>query len=128
VGIQDLNASDPSGWTRTGRNLLFEIKESSYADRVIVALVVGPAAADTRTRLYKGAASRPNVFVGLVKPMGSKYATIFSRELLNALAAKGMDLEQKSAAISAEWAKFVKDDLPLLEQAILEIIKSGPPD
>jgi hypothetical protein len=126
--ISELNACPPSNWTKTGRNVLFEIKTwaaGPYADRVIVALLDGPAPADTRERLYAGAIARPDLFRGLVKPMGKQWSTIYMHELLTPAAAKDMELEQKAETIEANWNTFLNDDLPLLNEAIAEIINSS---
>lgn len=135
TGISDLNCCSPTAWTRTGRNLIFEIKSWSsgaYADRVIVSLVSGPAPVEIRERLYSEAAARSDLFRGLVKPMGKQYATIYMRELLTPAAAKNMDLDEKAAAIEAGWSTFLKDELPPLTAAVLAILtpnsKSGSPN
>ena len=129
TGISDLNCCSPTVWTRTGRNLIFEIKNWSagaYTDRVIIVLVSGPAPAEIRERLYSAAAARSDLFKGLVKPMGKQYATIYMRELLTPAAAKNMEHNEKAAAIEAGWSTFLKDELPPLTTAVLDIIGSNP--
>jgi hypothetical protein len=108
---------------------LFEIKTlnvgaSNFAERVNVALVVGPANAEVREALYKGALARPMIFKGLAKPMGKQYSTVFSRDLLTAAASKDLEWEQKVGAVTAGWKEFVENDLPALRDSILEIAKS----
>jgi PD-(D/E)XK nuclease superfamily len=125
AGVSDLNCCSPTAWTKSGRNLLFEIKSWSsgaYADRVIIALVNGPAVAETREQLYSAAAARSDLFKGLVKPMGKQFATIYMRELLTPTAAKNMEHNEKAAAIEAGWSTFLKEELPLLTAAVLDII------
>lgn len=128
TSISNLNCCGLTTWTRTGRNLLFEIKtwsSGSYADRLIVALISGPAPAEIRERLYAEAAARSDLFRGLVKPMGKQYATIYMRELLTPMAAKEMDRDQKAAAIEQGWSTFLKEELPSLTRAVLSIVGSG---
>jgi hypothetical protein len=127
--VADLNCCSSTTWTRTGRNLIFEIKSwnsGDYADRVIISLCSGPAPAEIRERLYSVAAARSDLFKGLVKPMGKQYATICMRELLTPAAAKNMEHNEKAAAIEAGWSIFVQDELPLLTGAVLDIIGSSP--
>ena len=122
--VPDLNACDPTLWTRTGRSAVFEIKtytSEAYACRVSVALVVGPAPSGIRERLYQGARERPDLFKGLVKPMGAKFATIYGRDLLSHAAGKLMDEEQRAAVIQESWKTFQEEDLPILTKAISEM-------
>lgn len=124
AGVSDLNCCDAKAWTKTGRNLIFEIKSwssGSYVDRVIIGLVSGPAPKEIRERLYSRAAARLDAFKGLVKPMGKQYATIYMRELLTPTAAKSMDHDEKAAAIQAGWSIFLEEELPLLTTAVLEM-------
>ncbi|MEZ0249370.1 MAG: PD-(D/E)XK nuclease family protein [Methylobacteriaceae bacterium] len=120
----NLNACDTTLWTRTGRSAVFEIKtytSEAYAYRVSIALVVGPAPGEIREQLYQSARDRPDLFKGLVKPMGAKFATIYGRDLLSHAAGKLMDEEQRAAVIQEAWKTFQKDDLASLTEAVLEI-------
>ena len=122
--VPDLNACSPTLWTRTGRSAVFEVKtytSEAYAYRVSIALIVGPAPDGIRERLYKGARDRPDLFKGLVKPMGAKFATIYGRDLLSHAAGKLMDEEQRAAVIQETWKTFQEEDLPALTKAVLEI-------
>ena len=73
-----------SSWTRSGRGLLFELKIHPSTGRVHLVLVMGPLAQPLRDKIYSAAASRPELFKGLVKPMGRNHSTLFNRELLTA--------------------------------------------
>lgn len=116
--IKELNCGD--AWTRTGRNVLFQL-ENQIPDRVVIALYDGPAPAAIRERLYSGATARPDLFRGLVKSMGKQWARIYMRELLTPAAAANMDIEEKTVAVQAGWNSFM-DDLPLLAAAVIEIV------
>lgn len=125
TSVPALNSCPPHEWTKTGRNLVFEIKTYSgeaYASRVNVALIVGPAEQQIRVRLYEGARERPDVFMGLVKPMGSKWATIFSRDLLGASAGKELAMDERAVVVNAAWADFISSNLPMLKAAIADIV------
>ena len=101
---------------------MFEIKTnySGNTDRVNLVLMVGPGPAEDRTKLWQSAKERG--FTGLVKPMGVKWATIWSRDLLTQKAGASMDIDAKREAIEAAWANFLENDLPSLEAEILEIV------
>lgn len=125
--IDPFNACPPTSWTRTRRNLIFEItawSSGSYADRVILSLVNGPAPKETRDKLYTGAASQPDLFRGLVKPMGKQFSTIYMRELLNHTAAKTMNREEKTAAIKHGWDDFLERDFSRLDKAVQGFVRS----
>jgi hypothetical protein len=124
--VSTLNTCPTNLWTRTGRAAVFEIKTgkgdaNNLSERVNVALIIGPADAKIREALYNGARKIPALFKGLVKPMGNKYSTIYSRDFLTAAAAKDMGNEQKVKAITEAWNDFAQNELPALEQAMLEM-------
>ena len=112
---------DPAAWTHTGRALLFEVKTfSNTPGRINVALLMGPAAAETRAAFYESARAKSDVFRGLVKPMGLKWATIFSLDLLTSAQARGLTLDQQVQNASLAWSDFQGKSLPALVQAILD--------
>lgn len=114
--------SDPKDWSRTGRGLLFEVKrDSARSGRLMLSLVMGPGDAAHRAALYEGAKGRPDVFVGLVKPMGVKWSTIFSRDLMTAKLAETLTAEQQESNVSLAWSDFQGTTLPALIPAVLEI-------
>lgn len=119
--LQNLRC-DPTQWTKSGRGILFEAKV--YADkpgRVNISLIVGPAVAPDREFFYKAARDRPELFAGLVKPMGQKWAAIYSKDLLTAAQAKSMAYEAQATNVSLAWSDFQGTILPELISAILEI-------
>lgn len=114
--------SDPKDWTRSGRGLLFEVKrDSAKPGRLLLSLVIGPGDAGNRTALYEGAKRQPELFVGLVKPMGGKWSTIFSRDLMTSKLAETLTAEQQEANVGLAWSDFQSTTLPVLIDAILGI-------
>ena len=87
----------------------------------MLSLVMGPGDAAHRAALYQGAKSRSDLFVGLVKPMGVKWSTIFSRDLMTAKLAETLTTEQQEANADLAWSDFQGTTLPALIQAVLEI-------
>lgn len=116
--------SDPKDWTHTGRGLLFEVKrDSARSGRLMLSLVMGPGDAADRKALYEGAKSRPELFVGLVKSMGVKWSTIFSRDLMTAKLAETLTPEQLETNVGLAWSDFQGTTLPALIHAVLDIEK-----
>lgn len=114
--------ADPAAWSRTGRGILFEVKTyTGKPGRLNVSLIIGPGDQDRRHALYEGARARPETFVGLVKPMGVKWVTIFSRDLLTAERAATMSTEQQANNLRLAWSEFQGGALHALIDAMLEI-------
>jgi PD-(D/E)XK nuclease superfamily len=122
--IDAFNACPTSEWTKSGRNVLFEVKANKTTERITVGLVLGPADKSLREFLYSGASKMPSVFINLVKPMGAVYSTIFIRELLSASAAENMEPAEKSKTIEANWNNFVKNELPKIKAEIEKIVQT----
>lgn len=113
---------DPKRWSKTGRGILFEVKTYGNAPgRVNIALILGPGDPTVRSRVYKTAARQPDLFVGLVKPMGDQWATIFSRDLLTQTQAKNLSFEAQANNISLGWSDFQGRTLQRLIDAVLGI-------
>jgi hypothetical protein len=124
VWDQDLKTikGDPMKWSKTGRCVLFEIKTyPKEPGKVNISLIIGPGDPSMRSKVYEAAASRPNLFCGLVKPMGAQWSTIFSRNLLTPAQAKNLTFEAQSANLRLAWSDFqAKTLLPLID-AVLAI-------
>ena len=114
--------TDPAEWSKTGRGILFEVKTyTSKPGRVNVSLIVGPGDRERRQMIYDAARARPEIFVGLVKPMGLKWVTIFSRDLLTAERAATMSAEQQANNLRLAWSDFQGEALPILMETVIEI-------
>lgn len=113
---------DKREWTHSGRGLLFEVKSySNKRGRVNVSLVLGPGAASYRQAMYAAAQTLPQIFAGLVKPMGTKWSTIFSKDLLTPERASDLSIEAQVSNLDLAWSDFQAQTLPLLIDAILQI-------
>jgi hypothetical protein len=121
---KELNSCPPDRWTRSKRNLLFELRAHRSSPRVNVSLILGPSENSFRTHLYSEAGKQPGTFIGLVKPMGQNTSTIYTRDLLAARAAEDMGETEKHAALETEWRKFVDRDLVSLKAAIGQFLVS----
>jgi hypothetical protein len=118
ASIPEFNSCPEPRWTHTKRNLIFEVKANRDTDRIIVALISGPADSGLRLKIYDFATSQPKLFAGLVKPMGAKTATIFSKELLSAKAADSMDSDEKRDALKKAWGEFLTSDFVAITSAL----------
>lgn len=113
---------DSTKWSKTGRGLLFECKTyASSPGRVNLALILGPGDPNIREQVYKAALAQSKLFVGLVKPMGKSWATIFSRDLLTSAQAKGLPFEAQQLNVGMAWSDFQAKQLKPLIDAVLAI-------
>ncbi len=131
MNIASLNACPTDLWTKTGRNVLFEVKSFKteaydFSDRILLSLILGPSNSAIREHFFSLAHANPKVFVGAGGSIGKQWTTLFSKELLSKNAAKGMDDEQKAAAITAAWNTFIERDLPSLTASLIEFAKGAP--
>ena len=129
TNIAALNACPQGEWTKTGRNVIFEVKSFRVgdSDRVALSLVLGPSTTAMREHFFSRARSSPKVFShGVRSSIGKKWTTLFSRELLSKNASVNMSEEQKAAAISKAWGMFVEHDLPKLSAIMVEFAASAP--
>jgi hypothetical protein len=114
--------TDAAEWSRTGRGILFEVKTyTNKPGRVNVSVIIGPGDQERRRMIYEAARARSDVFIGLVKPMGVKWVTIFSRDLLTAERAATMSAEQQANNLRLAWSDFQGGALPILIEAVLAI-------
>jgi hypothetical protein len=127
---EELNSCPSDRWTRTKRNLLFEIQTHSRSERINISLILGPGENAFRQHVYSEASKNPGVFIGLTKPMGAHHSTIFVRDLLSARAAENMDELEKKKTLEAAWFDFVEHNLVSLRTGISHIVatynKSNP--
>lgn len=129
--IPALNGCPPDTWTKTGRNIIFEIKSFKteaydFSDRILLALILGPSDPKLREHFFSLARANPKLFVGSGGAIGKQWATIFSKELLSRAAARNMDDDQKVAELTAAWSAFIDRDLPKLTDALIEMAQSAP--
>lgn len=113
---------DPTKWTRSGRGLLFEVKSfNNKPGRINLSLVLGPGDPAYRGAFYQAAQRRPDLFTGLVKPMGQQFSTVFSRDLMTAERAATIGAEAQRNNVTLAWSDFQSATLPRLIDAVLEI-------
>lgn len=121
---RELNSCPSNKWTKTGRNLLFELQAHRSSPRININLILGPGEDSLRKFIFSEASKNPALFMGLTKPLGRDTSTIFMRDFLSTDAAAGMEPDEKIAAIKLAWDTFLQRDLPQLNAEILKILQS----
>ena len=130
LDVPGLKRCPIESWTKTGRNVLFEIKsfktEGEFSDRILLSLILGPSELSLRRYFFDSVQARRDVFHNAGKAIGQTQVTIFSRELLSSVAAENMDDQQKQTAIEDNWRDFVNGELLRLTDAVYEIALKAP--
>jgi hypothetical protein len=96
-----------SGWTSTGRMLLFELVNTE--DSLTVKLLIGPGPAEIRQKLFDTAHAEKPLFNSIAK-FYPQWNTIFTHKLLSR---KAYDLpdEEFTAELEKQWKRFVEKEL-----------------
>lgn len=108
---------DGAGWTKSGRILLFEFRNSQRDLKL--KLYVGPGGEGKLTL-------RQNLFdmanVAPLKPsakqLSSKWNQIYVRPILTSKDYESEDLADIENKVRVEWSKFLQEDLPRIRQII----------
>jgi hypothetical protein len=131
VDVPTLNACPSDRWTKTKRNLIFEIKSfktpgSDFSDRILLSLILGPSDPSIREHFYLLAGMKPSLFKRRSPSIYKDWTTIYATELLTKAAALKMDDNEKTSALEKAWNEFVQSDLTNLTKGILEIATTAP--
>lgn len=118
----ELNSCPPNKWTRTKRSLLFELQAHRSSPRINISLILGPGEDALRKHIFLEVSKNPALFIDFTKPLGRDTSTIFTRDLLSAVAATGMDEATKQTELQSAWSRFVAHDLTPLNSAIIQIL------
>jgi hypothetical protein len=101
-----------SGWTATGRILLFEF---SNRDALRLRLYIGPGPGAVRQKLFDVACDQLRQYLGSSPALYSKWNTIWLKDFLSKSDYDGLELEDLTAKFGQEWEDFLAKDLPALE-------------
>ena len=131
VDVPVLNACPSDRWTKSKRNLIFEIKSfktpgSDFSDRILLSLILGPSDPSIREHFYSSAGMKPDLFKKRSPKIYKDWTTIYAAELLTNAAALQMDDNEKTFALEKAWSEFLRRDLPNLTKSILEIANTAP--
>ena len=112
--VQTLKSGE--GWTPSGRILLFEFE--NYAERLKLRLTIGPGPEVVRQGLFDMAQSHQPPFRLASKSLYKKWNTIYDKSFLTPKNYEDTDDTDLANEIRIHWAKFVKNDLPLIMEVI----------
>lgn len=108
-----------TGWTKTGRTLLFEIV--FQADKIFLKLTLGPGPTEVRDAAFAEALARPDVFKSInTGSLSPKYHQLFQHSIVDWSMLASFDGEAIERMVKTQWEYFVKNDLP----AILAVVDS----
>jgi hypothetical protein len=131
VDVPALNACPSDKWTKSKRNLIFEIKSfktsaSDFSDRILLSLILGPSDTLIREHFHVSTGKKPELFKKRSPSINKDWTTIYATELLTKAAALKMDDNEKTSALEKAWSDFAQRDLPDLTKGILEIASTAP--
>lgn len=107
--------AEGTGWTTSGRLLLFEF--GNYADRLALYLVLGPGPVEIRQKLLDVSKEyRP------LKPafgaLGKQFNTLYKYSFLTARDYDSASLEDIEPEINKKWSQFLERELPAIKMII----------
>jgi hypothetical protein len=103
-----------SGWTKSGRLLLYEFANTT--DYLRLKLTIGPGNEETRQRLFSLASSPP--LKPAFKELGKSWATIFTLTFLNRKDYEDSEPGQIEAKIDTTWQHFLQHEHPKIREII----------
>lgn len=106
-----------SGWTPTGRMLLFEFE--NYSNALTLRLHIGPGPDETRQKLFDAARTHQPPLKPASKTLNQQWNSIYSRSFLRTKDYEDTDDEQLEKDIRKRWVEFTNGDLP----KIIEVVK-----
>lgn len=106
-----------SGWTRSGRMLLFEFVNTQSS--LQLGLYLGPGDDSKRSKIFKAAQKLGEPFAP-GSTMYAKWNALYKRSILEAEDYK-QSTEDLLAQVESSWRSFVNDDLPLVIRKFVEV-------
>ena len=106
-----------SGWTSSGRMLLFAFANDK--ENLTITLVIGPGPQETRQRLFEMAQQSPPLRP-VRKALTPKWGAIYKRSFLTSRSYEDASDDELEAEIRKQWAAFLKNDLPKIRAALRE--------
>ncbi len=107
--IPAFNTAELSDWTRSGRNLLFEFRNSTNS--VGLKLVVGPCDSDFRQQIFDLCQQHPKIFSGGSKKLYRNYTTVLSNTILSKDSFERSDTEELIGLLKDFWRNFTANNL-----------------
>ncbi len=117
--IKDLNGS--SGWTPTGRVLLFEFRNTP--DRLHLALIIGPGNEDLRAKIFDMAIKREDLYKPSSKALQVKWNQIWSKQFASKKELEGEDSEKIFDKVEKQWSNFLERELEPIKTSIADVVR-----
>jgi PD-(D/E)XK nuclease superfamily len=108
--------ADGSGWTKSGRMLLFEFRNNPTSLQLV--LVLGPGVSDKRSRIFEVAQKSGKLF-SPGNTLYAKWSQIYKRVFLES-SDYNLPTEELMQKIDSKWKAFLADDLPQIEIELLK--------
>ena len=106
-------------WTKSGRMLMFEVVNTG--DLIDLKLLIGPGPQVVRLAIHNAALEHPDALDGLSKSYSPQWLQLFRLRMLSRKEYEDEDLEPARQRIEHHWKKFVKDELPKLQEFVAGI-------
>jgi len=104
-----------SGWTTSGRILMFEIvNHPKFLD---IKLLIGPGKESIRKGFWQIASSSDAPFK-IAQKLAKKHNTIYSRRLIGQALLEESEFEEIEKEIRKNWDDFLENDLPRIDDAL----------
>lgn len=114
--------ADTDKWTKTGRMLLFEIKTyPKTPGRVNLSLIIGPGQKSIRESVYYLSKSYETLFKAQKSNPNDHWATIYSRDLINAKQGSNLSFDEQTKNLGLSWSDFQSKCLPEIIDAMIAI-------
>ena len=114
-----------SGWTPTGRMLLFEFRNHQRRG-IVLQLNLGPGPSEVRTALFE-AAQESSLFAPTSKTLNQKWNALLSgRTVVSAASMEELDGDEVEAKVTDFWASFASHDMIDLVAELVPTIHSLP--
>lgn len=118
AAIPAFNATPTTEWTRTGRSLLLEVRNTPT--RISIALVLGPGDTALRERIFAFSQQHPGVFTGGTKTLYGKWTTLLSLTWVNRKDLETKELDDLLGLLRDRFDRFVVHDLPRFDALLVK--------
>ena len=105
-----------SGWTQSGRILLFAI--DNRPNKVRINLYIGPGPVDIRQKLLDIAQANHPPFRSAYRNLNQKWNNIYIRMLLNQREIEDLEFEALVEKLKTEWQKFLNSDFREIDKIL----------
>jgi hypothetical protein len=114
--IQIFESISESEWTKTGKGILFEFRNSPTV--ITLALVIGPLENQSdRQVIFEYCKSEPEIFVKGSPKLYAQYSTLWSKQIISKKDIESAEsVEDLKPKIDSSWQKFIDNDFPKLDE------------